>query len=424
MNEASRAEHRPPSLFALVFLAVICHTAFTASRMTVSLAAIGLQAPTFLVGMLLSVYGLLPMMLSVAFGRWIDRTGTRVPMLLGSIALAFGYAIPTLWLSLPSLFFCAVLVGVGFLPFHMSIQKLTGELDDGPERMRNFGWLAVGFSVSGFLGPIIAGYLIDHAGAGASFGASFSASTVLILVAFVLLKWKWTFSGRTMFDHGEHDGQRKVFDLLRAPSLRRLFVTVVLVSTAWDVLMFLMPIHGSKVGLSASQIGIVLGSFAVATFVVRMGLPILSRFLSEWQMLAIVQITAAVVYLTLPLVGSHYGLIALVFVLGLGLGIGQPAIMTLLHQQTPPGRVGEAVGLRMTVINATQTVLPTVFGSVGSVLALFLPGALTFAPLFWGVALMVGAGGVSVWRAGASAFEPPESAARPAPASRPSGDPS
>jgi MFS family permease len=37
-----------------------------------------------MVGLLLSLYALLPMLLSVsAFGRWIDRVGTRLPMLLG-----------------------------------------------------------------------------------------------------------------------------------------------------------------------------------------------------------------------------------------------------------------------------------------------------------------------------------------------------
>jgi len=35
---------------------------------------------------------------------------------------------------------------------------------------------------------------------------------------------------------------------------------------------FAIPIYGSRIGLSASSIGLVLGSFSVATFVIR-GLP-------------------------------------------------------------------------------------------------------------------------------------------------------
>lgn len=366
--------------------------------MTSSLAAIQLQAPTYVVGMLLSLYALLPMLLSVSIGRWIDRAGTRVPMLVGSGLVAIGFVTPALWLSLEALYINSVCAGLGFIAFHMCVQKLTGELADGPERMRNFGVLSVGYSISGFSGPIIAGFLIDHSGAGSSFGASFGAATLLVAAAFALLKWHWRFDGRSMSVAGAASGKGRIVELLRTPQLRRLYIAVAMVSSAWDVLMFLVPIHGSKIGLTASQIGTVLGAFAAATFVVRLAIPVIANRITEWQMIGIVHVVAAVVYLVFPLVTSHYGLMLLAFGLGLGLGVGQPAIMSLLHHVSPPGRVGEAVGLRMTLINTTQTVLPTVFGSAGSVLSLFFTGSMTFAPLFWGVAAMLGVGSFNALR--------------------------
>lgn len=384
----------------MVCLAVISHTAFTASRMTVSLAAISMQAPTLVVGLLLSLYALLPMLLSVPLGRWIDRVGTRGPMLAGAIALGIAFVVPALWMSMAALYLNSVVAGLGFLLFHMSVQKLTGELADGPERMRNFGLLAVGFSVSGFLGPTSAGLLIDHAGHGASFGASLALSTLLVAAAFALLKWRWRFPGNAPLAAGARPLNASVLDLLRSAPLRRLYVAVVLISSAWDVLMFLVPVQGSRIGLSASQIGLVLGAFAAATFVVRAAMPLFVNRVTEWQMIGIVQSVAAVVYLVFPLVTSHYGLVALSFVLGLGLGTGQPAVMALLHRVTPPGRVGEAVGLRMALINGTQAVLPTAFGGLGSALSAFLTGSLAFAPLFWGVSIVLGAGGVYALRRG------------------------
>ena len=45
--------------------------------------------------------------------------------------------------------------------------------------------------------------------------------------------------------------------------------------------------------------------------------------------------------------GRRSGLLmALSFLLGLGLGCAQPIIMSLLYEASPPGRQGEAVGLR------------------------------------------------------------------------------
>lgn len=388
-----------PTLFALATLNMLGHAAFTASRLTGSLAAIRLEAPTVVVGLLLSLYSLAPMLLSIAMGRWIDRVGTRVPMLLGATTMGVGLLVPALLLSIAALCVNSVLVGLGFIVFHMCIQKMTGELAEGAERVRNFGLLAVALSVSGFSGPVIAGFIIDHAGEGATFAAAFAVSSVMVGAALALLKWRWRFDGRTVSVAPPAPGAR-AFDLLRTPLMRRIFIAVTLLAAAWDVHMFLVPIQGSRIGLSASQIGMVLGAFSAATFVVRLGMPIFVRHLSEWQMVGGAQAIAALVYFAFPLLDSHYGLMGLAFVLGLGIGLGHPAVMAMVQGATPAGRTGEAVGLRMMVANASQTVLPVLFGSAGSVLSVFLSGSMTFAPLFWGVALVLGFGGWSALRGG------------------------
>jgi hypothetical protein len=64
--------------------------------------------------------------------------------------------------------------------------------------------------------------------------------------------------------------------------------------------------------------------------------------------------------------------------------------MSLLHSRSPQGRVGEALGLRSTIMNSSHVVLPLVFGAFGSVL-----GA---APLLWTMAAVVGAGGGAALR--------------------------
>ena len=54
---------------------------------------------------------------------------------------------------------------------------------------------------------------------------------------------------------------------------------------SWDLQTFVIPVHGTRVGLSASEIGFVLGCFAVATFTIRLAMPWLSRRFTEWQVL-------------------------------------------------------------------------------------------------------------------------------------------
>ncbi len=159
-----------------------------------------------------------------------------------------------------------------------------------------------------------------------------------------------------------------MFDLLTVPDVRNVLVAVVLISMSWDLQTFMIPVHGTAVGLPASQIGLVLGSFAAATFVIRLAMPALSRRFSEWQVLTFTLFAAALAFALIPWFGSLLPLAGCAFLLGLGLGAAMPNVMSLLHARTPEGRVGEALGLRTTLMNGSHVMLPLVFGAAGSLL--------------------------------------------------------
>ena len=78
--EAQRAVGVHP----LIALSVLNHVGFSGARVCLTLSALHLQASTFVVGALLALLGVLPMLLAVAGGRWVDRIGARVPMILGT----------------------------------------------------------------------------------------------------------------------------------------------------------------------------------------------------------------------------------------------------------------------------------------------------------------------------------------------------
>jgi len=93
----------------------------------------------------------------------------------------------------------------------------------------------------------------------------------------------------------------------------------------------------------------------------------------------------AAVYLAIPFSRSVGTLMMLSFCLGLGLGSGQPMVMSLLHSHAPPGRMGEAAGVRMSLINAMAVAVPLLFGAVG--------GAFGVAPVLWSVGVFLATGG-------------------------------
>ena len=376
------------TLTRLILLVILTHTAFGATRVTTSLYALSQQASAFTVGVLMSLFALLPMVLAVSAGRWIDRIGPRRPLTLGLSLLAAGAALPALFpakvADVAPLLVSSVLAGTGFMYTQMTVQQLVGHLADPARRAAAFSWLAMGFSVSGLIGPVMSGYLIDHGG----FALTYLALLGLVGAGATLL-WHHR-AGLPLHWHHESaerpEGEH-AFALFGHRPVRQVLVASALVSMAWDLQTFMIPVYGTAVGLSASQVGLVLGSFATATFLIRFAMPWVSSRLDEWQVLIAAFVVAGAAFALMPWFSSFWPLVGVAFLLGLGLGASQPNVLSLLHAISPPGRVGEALGLRTMLMNSSHTFLPLVFGAMGSVVG---AGA-----AFYTMAALLGAGGVA-----------------------------
>jgi voltage-gated potassium channel Kch len=145
-------------------------------------------------------------------------------------------------------------------------------------------------------------------------------------------------------------------------------------------------VYGRTVGLSASAIGMVMSSYAVAAFIVRLGMHGAARRIGEIGVLTASLFIAGATFFLVPLV-SQAPLLALVaFLLGLGLGCAQPITILLTYNHAPAGRSGEALGMRLTVNKLTQIAVPVVFGGLGSAFGLI--------PVFWANGAFLLAGGV------------------------------
>src|SRR2546428_13231465 len=123
-------------------------------RVSVSLYAIHLHATPFTVGVLMALYALLPMLSAISMGRLIDRIGARVPMLVGSVAIALGALVPYLWPTLTALHLTSVLIGSGLMMYPVAAQNLIGYIAPPEDRPMTISPAALGDSRSRFAGPI------------------------------------------------------------------------------------------------------------------------------------------------------------------------------------------------------------------------------------------------------------------------------
>jgi MFS family permease len=369
------------NIYLIVCLAVFNAVALKASKVLVALYAIELGANPFAIGVVISMYAVFPLLLAVYAGRVSDRLGVRLPMLFGSTGLSIGLLCPYLVPQLASLYVSAAIVGMSFVFFHVSVHNLVGSLGDSETRTRNFSTFSLGAALSGFLGPLFAGFSIDHMGYAPTY---LYLSLFSILPASFLLLFPHLFPKTKVRQDDETVG-RGVVDLFRHAPLRRTFITSGMILTGIDLYLFYFPIYGRSIGLSASLIGIVLSMYAVAAFVVRVGMPALVRRSSEETVLTYSLFVAGATYLLFPFFENVYVLGIISFVLGLGLGCGQPLSIILTYNRAPAGRSGEALGVRIMVNKITQIVVPIFFGSIGSVFGM--------VPVFWSNAAFLASSG-------------------------------
>ena len=379
----------------VVLLMVVCNmVAMKGSKIIITLFSIELGAPQIVIGVLVALYSLFPMILAIYAGKLTDRLGARWPMVAGSCGIAFGLTLPFLFPNTTTLYVQAVLVGAGHVFYNVSVQNMIGGIGANEDRTKNFSNFGLAMATGSFIGPLIAGVAIDHAGH--RYAYLVLAATPLVTVIIMIMAKHMATGRRAQKAVGEttksHGGaSSRPFELLvsNAP-LRRVLMTGAVLLTGIDLFHFYMPIYGHHIGLSASQIGVVLGTFSAAAFVVRIWMPAIVKRLGAEKVLIASMFIAAVSYTAVPFITHMVMLCVMCFILGLGTGCGQPLSLALIYERAPGGRSGEALGVRATLNNFTHMVTPLLFGALGT--------AFGVVPVFLCNSLMLASGGLIISR--------------------------
>src|SRR6266850_2382458 len=300
---------------------------------------------------------------------------------LGGILMAVGLVLPLAGGGLPALFLCPALLGLGHIYFHVSIHNLVGSLGDQSERTKNFSTFALGGSIAAFIGPSAAGFAIELAG--------YRAAFALLAVAALLPSLYVLLDRRSIPAHVRQEEEKtakSAFDLLAIPALRRTLIMSGVALTGIELFSFYLPIYGRAIGLAPSTIGMILSSYALAGFVVRMVMHRLARRFTEVGVLTGSLFVAALAYLAVPSLADAAFLAAAAFALGLALGSAQPLTIILTYNYAPAGRSGEALGMRIMANKLTQIAVPLAFGGFGA--------AMGAAPVFIATGVFLLAAGV------------------------------
>ena len=377
------------SINFIFILNVIQCTGLFANKIVLALFALEMGAPPLIVGVLTALFSIAAATLAIPVGRLADRFGARWLLVTGSTGAGLGLLLPYFVPSLVSVLMAGALCGLSLVCYNVTTQNLTGLLSNAENHARNFSNYSLTNSAGALLGPLIGGFSIDHVG----HTLSCLCLALLAFLPLIMLATRWNTLEKGAVRRANSEArlvsEGSTLALFRDPGIRKTVITASFLSSGLNLFSAYMPVYGHSIGLSASVIGVIVAMNATASFAIRAVLPKMIARLKEGKVLALSFCSGALALMLMPMFQNPVVLGVLAFTFGLGMGAGQPVVTMLIFQFSPPGRSGEAIGLKITTNHLTNMVSPIVFGGIATAMGL--------SPMFWLNAVMMVLGCYISW---------------------------
>jgi hypothetical protein len=152
------------------------------------------------------------------------------------------------------------------------------------------------------------------------------------------------------------DAPHNIRDTLRIQGMRRALVVSGIVLASVDILTAYLPLWASSRDISPVLVGVLLWIRAGVTLLSRIGLARAITLLGRETVLIVSLLCGAVGFGLLPLLGS-WGALAVMFILGVGLGVAPPLTLSWVASRVNKNPA-PALSLRMLSNRLIQTTTP------------------------------------------------------------------
>ena len=350
----------------LLLQSVLIQTTAFLIRPTSAYQAVELDMPTAALGAVGSSFAIVPLILAVPVGRWVDRLGARRLHVAGSTLVVFAaVALLLAPASAATLILANGLLGAGHLACIVAQQATVANSYTSSRLDSAFGYYTFAASLGQALGPTLI-ILFGGRGVTPETGPIYLAAFALSLGLLATTPSLPGIARGPATKSAEDASQQSVRDLLRVPGLTRAIATSAMVLAAIDLSVIYLPALGTELGLSSAFVGALLTVRALFSMLSRLVLGHASRLLGRTRLLTGSIVVSSLTMLLVPVPMPTWLLFPVVAVLGLGLGVGQPLTMSWVTQQAPAGRRGQALALRLAGNRTGQLVIPATLGLAAS----------------------------------------------------------
>lgn len=326
-------------LVATVFGVTQFDSGLSTAVLPLYLLSLGVSLTTM--GLLYSTYSLLSGLIRTPIGMMSDTIGPRLFIFTGLFASIVAMACMALAWDWKLATAAMVLAGIGSGIFYTVMKRIAAEGTAVHDRVKAFLVIGLMFSLTGIVGPVIAGEIVEAYSLRSAFFVTLALSLLGPLLCF---KLSFAPSEKRMERIGMSEILRSARNLGRNANL--LGVMNFLKNMTFGITSALVPIYLRETfNLSYGELGLYMSLSGVSAFI---GAPIASRFTTfnrRSRFIMYAQPILLPLYLCFALVKRvDVAVLSLLIINFIGSMTG-PLTDTLTSDLAPPGKIGTAYGV-------------------------------------------------------------------------------
>lgn len=356
---------QPRGRLGLLFLAVLVDlVGFGIVLPLLPFYATDLGAGGLQVGLLVTVYSAVQLVMAPLWGRISDRFGRRRVLILGLLGSAVAYIIFARADSLALLFLSRIVGGIGGSTIPVA-QAYIADVTPPTRRAGNMGLIGAAFGLGFVIGPALGGILADVS-PGSYAAPGYVAAGLCFANALVAALWLPESRGSRDRTTSRFNLGAALTEVWASRQIKIILAGYLFITMAFSTLQPTLSLLASeRFALGARQAGYLFAMLGFVSAVYQGGIVrVLVPRMGERRLFRYSTVPFAAGLLVIGLATDLRLLLAGLVLLGIGYGGAVPAVLGLLSRAASPERQGGVLGVGQSVGSLARVLGPIMAGAL------------------------------------------------------------
>jgi MFS family permease len=331
-------------------------------RTGASYRAVELGASVMVIGIITAAYSLLPILLGIKVGRYVDRGhDARVVRITAVTAMVscIGFVLSTDWYGLA---LSSVAQGFSSMSMFLAMQVMCARDDTPGAIVRVYG----NFAVAGAVGQALGSGILALLGGSNTVADAQPLFIVGIVVTGLLMACAFSIPPLDKAARARHAPSdappASISAILSVPGFAVMLAISIASVVSIDLMLVYLPLIGVERQISVDTIGTMLAVRALSSVAARLCFGWLYRTVGPNPLIVASTLASGLCFFVIALPLPIYALFTAVVVSGFALGVAVTTALATTMAMMAPDKRGTATSMRMVANLSMQFTVPLVFG--------------------------------------------------------------